>query len=469
MQSSIKWHTLIIHVLFIVSLICIGCIEQRTPFKDPLLDPIDYTLNDLSVSEDLQSPEEDQMLVDLRVSEDVMVVEPIPLDMMLHSDMIALAQPEICNRLDDDLDGKIDEGFTFVELGESILISEGNGIETLSVPKLLSLPNREFFGIWTESFGGYLPTSFGSYINSERLHTLASRLPVHQRNAHWHNAEYEVMGVKAGVVDPVAISTGLFDAMSQESIQSWEVIRNTLLYGLPSGLWTGNYHVIVSKHSLEDERTPYSQYALAITLFSRDGELESNRIVPHESGVVNGPIFSAHNTDANIFIWGDDGRSLGVLLVDHNGNLLSKHRLSDVNYRLTGAKIYGQVAAFGDKWIVVIPQRNTIESTGFMVMILNPDGTEEQRYLVDETQIYDQVSLATSDQLAVVVGRDSNSQVKMWSLAEDRAIHMTSLDSWSRFAIKLIGKQAYILSVNVPDASSEKNVKFHTFECVASE
>ena len=437
-QSSIKWQIITAWGLFIISLTCISCIEQGVPFKDPLLDPIDFTVNDQSALEDLQSPVEDQILTDLSMELDLMVDDGVPIDMRSNRDMSPLAQPESCNRLDDDLDGKIDEGFTIVKLGESVLISADNRIQLNTIPRLLTLPNQEFFGIWNQSLEGNRPTSFGSYINSERVPTIASRLPFHQRNAHWHNAEYEVMGVKASVIDPIGITTGIFDAISLEAIQSGEVIRNTLLYGFPSSLWTANYHMIVSRQSFEDEQTPNAQDAIAITLFNRDGTLESNSIMPHDNGIVSGPIFSAHNTNANIFVWGDVGQSLGVLLVDHNGNVLSKHLLPDVSYRLTGGQIYGQVAAFGDKWMLTIPQKATAENSGFMVMILNPDGTEEQRYLVDETQIYDQLSLATSDQLAIVLGRSSNSQVKMWSLAEDRANLITSLNSWTRFAIKVL-------------------------------
>ena len=58
----------------------------------------------------------------------------------------------------------------------------------------------------------------------------------------------------------------------------------------------------------------------------------------------------------------------------------------------------------------------------------------------------------------------------MWSLAEDQVSHMTSLDLWSRFAIQIVGKQVFILSISLPDASDEtETVKFHTFECVATE
>ena len=440
----------------------IACIEQHGPIADPILDPLDFMVNDQFVLEDQQIPNDDQMVVDLGITSDSMVDA-----LTIPSDQNLIPEPELCNGRDDDLDGIIDEDYIYSESSPPLTLSSSNRIEPNVAPKLLLLPNQDFFAIWNEGQEGYLPTSFGSYINEEGHPTIADRLPIHNRIAHWHNAGYEVLGVKGGAMEPIGVSIGLFDASIQETIKPWNTIRNSLLYGRPAGVWTGERHIIVSAAPFEDQ-LPNEQSSLINTYtIARDGELESQRTSLYPAITVSNPIASAKNDDQSIFVWGEGGQSLRLSAIDSVGNEIYSRIIQDVDYRLTGGKLNVQVEAFHQQWIIIVPVSQRRQNGGFLVIILNHDGREEQRYIVGENLIIDELSVATSDKLAIVMARYSNSDVDIWLLTTGQVIRRRTFNQRpNRFDIQAVEDKLYVLGTYLPDVNNiTETIRLYSFEC----
>ena len=364
---------------------------------------------------------------------------------------------EVCNGRDDDLDGRMDEGFALTLNREAMVLDEGREVRGQDV-SLVPLDDDAYMAIWNRSEGAALPRPFGALVDLSRWRSdPRGRLSAGHRFAHWYPGPgQDVFAVGCGENPRFRLRSGHFDVATGETVR-WGVQPNGPACSFGTGAWAGNGHLVGFRFHTED----FTRIN-ALGRMSADGALVDWMLV--DDGPSAGGVAVAASPSGAAAVWGGSGRRLHIALADSRAQVFARLDLEGIDARDDSRGTPWSIAPYGDQWMVAVALGGQGDSSGIMVLRVGDDGVMG-RYTFAQGRVFNELSLVSQGTAAVLVAQEPNGSTTAWRLAGSTALHELSLEITGHVAVAPTADGALLMNSTPRGADRPATIELRALSC----